>query len=169
MDPIRHVEREECQDLHARGEELRNEIRSSLVVDGEDLVLAKAIRVGARGLAVVGDDGPTAVKRRIADFTMRLRDLNENIGLMLADERLVAVARSQDGAAGLAARIDAAKRFCDAVDRVLEALSFLEETPAVEVDFPRLYGSLRDLTAEMLVPVEPPVGVVHVTEAEFRL
>ena len=166
MDPIRHVEREESQDVHARGEELRNEIRGSLVAEGDGLVLARAIRVGPQGLSVVGDDGPTAIKRRIADFMTRLRDMNESIGLILADERLGAIARSVDG---VGPRIDAAKRFGDSVDRVLEALSFLEETPAVEVDFPRLHGALRDLAADAAAPLAPPVGVVHVTEAEFRL
>lgn len=169
MDPIRHVEREESQDVHARGEELRNEIRGSLVVEGDGLVLAKAIRVAPHGLSVVGDDGPTAVKRRIADFTTRVRDMNESIGLVLADERLVSVARSQDAGADVSARVEAAKRFGDAVDRVLEALSFLEETPAVEVDFPRLHAALRELVTAAAAPVDPPVGVVHVAEAEFRL
>lgn len=168
MDPIRHVEREESQDLHARGQELRDEIRSSLVVDGEDLVLAKAIRVGTRGLSVVGEDGPTAIKRRIADFTTRLRDVNESLAVMLADERLAAVAGGPQGT-DVASRIDSAKRFGDAVERVLEALSFLEETPAVEVDFPRLHGSLRDLATAATVTLEAPLAVVHVAEAEFRI
>ncbi len=169
MDPIRHVEQEETVDLHGRREELRAEVASSFAIDGDAVVLAGVVRVGPRGLHLVGDGGATPAKRRMAELTSRLRDLNDGLGVSIADERLAALASEQGGHAIVAARVDAARQFGEAIDRALEALALFEETPAVEVDFVRLHGVLVELATLAAAPLDAPLTATHVTELTFRL
>ncbi len=169
MDSIRHVEQEETVDLHARCQELCAEVTGSCVADGDALVLAGAVRISPRGLALVGDDALPATKRRMGELTARLRDLNDGLGASVADERLTSLVQANAKQAELVARVDAIKQLGEAVDRALEALALLEETPAVEVDFGRLHRMLAELTTLAAVPLAAPLSVTHVVEAPFRV
>ncbi len=169
MDSIRHVEQEETVDLHARSQELRAELNGSCVIDGDGLVLAGAVRISPRGLTLVGDDGLPATKRRMSELTSRLRDLNDGLGASMADERLAALVQANSTQSELGARLDAAKQLGEAVDRALEALALLEETPAVEVDFARLHRTLAELMSLVAAPLAAPLSVTHVVEAPFRI
>ena len=55
------------------------------------------------------------------------------------------------------------------MDRALESLALLEETPAVEVDFPRLHRTLAELMTLVAAPLAAPLSVTHVVEAPFRI
>jgi hypothetical protein len=169
LQPTRHIEREEIVDLSARTEELRNAVVTQLVRRGEEVVLGGAIVVGARGLSIATDEGATAIKRRVIDLTSRLRDLNDGLGSMLADERLVAIVKSAGEGHPLVVRVDSIKKLAESIEGVLEVLSFLEETPAMDVDFRRLHQTLVDLLAMAAEPLGAALAATHVTEAEFRL
>ncbi len=169
MEPIRHIEREEPVDVAARAEELCGAIASQLQRQGDEVVLAGAVRIGARSLSIVTEDGPTAIKRRLSDASSRLRDMNETLGVMLSDERLASIVKTAGEGHPLVVRLGVVRKLTDTVDRALESLALVDETPAMEVDLQRLHQTLADLLACAATPIGAPLVATHVTEAEFRV
>ena len=169
MDPVRHTSKDEALDLRGKIEEIRSALAELLTLAGEEVEIAGSVRVGPRSISYTAEGTNEKLRNGLSDAGGKLRDQAEVFQALLDDERLTAIVEPLAEDHPFRLRIGEARSFLGALNRALEALSVLEETPASELDLGDLHSSLTALGQGASKPLAEPVVASHLTEVEVRL